>query len=79
MNVTWKMDNKELTVKNGVKLEKDLNKNRFTLIIPKVNSSFGKEIECEVKNEHGTVKRSVALILLGNCFLRLINLNKRFV
>ena len=67
LKVEWIVNNKELinSNKDGIKIEKDLNKNKYSLILTKLNMSID-EIICRASNENGIVERKVKAELLGN-------------
>lgn len=60
--VQWLFNDKELTTREGIKYEKDINNNRYAFIIPKVNSSG--VIKLKATNEYGTVEKTCNLELL---------------
>lgn len=60
-NIIWIFNEKELTVKDGVKIEKDLAKDKYTLVIPKVTNSNVGTFIARASNEYGTVEKSCKL------------------
>ena len=56
-------EEKELTIKDGVRFEKD-SKDKFTLVIPKVTSLQIGTITSRAVNEYGTVEKSCQLDVL---------------
>ena len=62
-NIIWLFNDKEMVnnPKDGIKVEKDLTKDKYTLIIAKVsNNNIGTFI-CKATNEYGTVEKSCKL------------------
>jgi len=60
-NIIWIFNEKELTLKDGVKIEKDLAKDKYTLVIPKVTNSNVGTFIARATNEYGTVEKSCKL------------------
>lgn len=60
--VQWLLNSKELTVRDGGKIEKDVNNNRYALTIPKVNTSG--VITVKASNEYGSTEKSCNINLL---------------
>ena len=50
-----------MTAKDGVKIEKDLAKDKYTLVIPKVTNSNVGTFIARASNEYGTVEKSCKL------------------
>lgn len=71
VTVAWKVNGNVLSTKQGVKFEKDVQANRYALIVPRANANFGQSILCEVSNEHGTVAKQCDLFILGKSALTL--------
>lgn len=67
-NVNWFLNGKELTIKDGVKIEKDGAKDKYVLIIPKVSNAHIGTISVRATNEYGTIEK--------NCLLELLDLPK---
>ena len=60
------INGKEITVKDGVQLEKDLPNNKFTLVIPKANSSaHAGLITIKATNPIGSAQHEFNLNILG--------------
>lgn len=60
------INGKELTTKDGVQIEKDVNNNRYTLVIPKANPTVHAGlITIKAGNAIGTVSHELALHILG--------------
>lgn len=59
--VSWFYDEKELTIKDGVKIEKDILKNTYKLIIPKTNGKSVGVYRVKAFNEFGSETREVEL------------------
>lgn len=60
-NVIWYLNEKELTQKDGVKIEKNTSKNQYSIIFPKVSSTNIGTITVKATNEYGTVEKSCLL------------------
>ena len=60
-NIIWIFNEKEITLKDGVKIEKDLAKDKYTLVIPKVTNSNVGTFIVRATNEYGTVEKSCKL------------------
>jgi hypothetical protein len=60
--VSWLMNGKEITNKDGIRVEKDANKDKYSIVIPKVaiNASF----TVKANNEFGTIEKTVELDVL---------------
>jgi hypothetical protein len=46
-------------------LEKDVNKNIFSLTIKRANNEYEGEITCKAINEHGFIEKVVNLTIIG--------------
>ena len=68
VNVKWIVNDKELISKEGVKLEKDNNKNKFTLTIKRANKEHEGDILCKAENEHGSCEKICNLMLIGKLY-----------
>ena len=66
LNVSWIINEKELTIKDGVRFDKDLAQNRYSLQILRANESKVGAIKVLATNEHGSAERICRLSLLGN-------------
>lgn len=60
-NIIWLLNGKELTTKDGVKIEKDTSKDKYTLIFPKVLATHVGSITVKATNEYGTIEKSCVL------------------
>lgn len=68
------MNGKELTTKDGVQIEKDVNNNKYSLLIPKANPTVHAGlITIKATNNIGTVTHELKLDILG--IYDLLNLN----
>lgn len=65
-NVIWLLNDKELTNRDGVRVEKDANKDKYTLIIPKVTPAHIGKITAKATNEFGSAERSCQLDVLDS-------------
>jgi sporulation protein YlmC with PRC-barrel domain len=61
-NIIWLMNDKEITAKDGIRVEKDANKDKYSIIIPKVTSVASFTIKAS--NEFGTIEKTVQLDVL---------------
>jgi hypothetical protein len=62
--VSWFFNEKELTVKDGVRVEKDVSKDKYTLVIPKVNQNHLGKYTVKAINEFGSDEKSCDLNVL---------------
>lgn len=60
-NIIWLLNGKELTAKDGVRIEKDATKDKYTLIFPKVLAAHIGNITVKATNEYGTIEKSCIL------------------
>ena len=61
------LNGKELTNKDGVQIEKDVNNNKYTLTIPKVNPAVHSGvIVIKASNIINTIQHEINLNVLGN-------------
>jgi hypothetical protein len=61
------INGKELTTKDGVQIEKDVNNNRYSLTIPKANpSAHAGVITIKATNAIGSAQHELSLNILGN-------------
>ncbi len=65
VEVLWFIKGKEIVNKEGMKLEKDTNKNVFSLTIKRSNNEHEGEIVCKALNEYGFVEKVVNLTIIG--------------
>jgi hypothetical protein len=72
VDVLWFINGKEIVRKEGLKLEKDVNKNIFSLTIKRANNEHEGEITCKAINEHGFIEKVVNLTIIGKYFYFLI-------
>ena len=62
--IVWLSNGKELTARDGVRMEKDLNKDKYTLVFPKISPANIGLITVKASNEHGTLEKSCELDVL---------------
>ena len=64
--VSWLLNGKELTNKDGVQFEKDVANNKYSLTIPKVNTNVhAGTITIVAKNPIGSVQHELTLSVNG--------------
>ncbi|MCA9334474.1 immunoglobulin domain-containing protein, partial [Candidatus Saccharibacteria bacterium] len=63
-NVIWLLNDKEFTTRDGVRMEKDVAKDKYTLVLPKVTPAHVGKITARATNEFGTAERSCELDVL---------------
>ena len=63
-NVAWFFSGKEFTARDGVRIEKDQNKDKYSLIIPKVTPAHIGTITVKATNEFGTTEKTCELDVL---------------
>jgi hypothetical protein len=64
--VSWLINGKELTTKDGVQIEKDVANNKYTLTIPKANPAVhAGVITIKASNPIGTITHDLNLNILG--------------
>lgn len=63
-NVIWMLNEKEFTNKDGVRIEKDAAKDKYTLIIPKATQAHIGNITVKATNEFGSAERTCQLDVL---------------
>ena len=63
-SVTWLFNGKEFTSRDGVRMEKDLNKDKYTLVLPKTTPSHVGTITARAINEFGSVEKNAQLDIL---------------
>ena len=67
------MNGKELTTKDGVQIEKDVNNNRYCLSIPKANPAVHMGvITVKAANNIGSAEHAISLNILGEILLSLL-------
>lgn len=75
-NISWLINGKETSSKDAVQIEKDVNLNKYTLIIPKANPSLHSGIiTIRAQNLIGSVQREISLNIQGKLFI--FNENRR--
>jgi hypothetical protein len=62
--VAWSLNGKELTTKDGVRIEKDLPNDKYTLVIPRVALTHIGTVSVKATNEMGSSERSCQLDVL---------------
>jgi hypothetical protein len=62
--VTWSLNGKELTPKDGVRIEKDLPNDKYILVIPKVALTHIGTVSVKAVNDMGSSERSCQLDVL---------------
>jgi len=65
-NVVWLFNGKEFTNRDGVRIEKDVSKDKYTLVIPKVAPANIGTITAKASNEFGTVEKNCELDVLDS-------------
>jgi hypothetical protein len=63
-NVIWLFNGKEFTAKDGVRVEKDVGKDKYILVLPKVTPAHIGTITARATNEFGTSEKSCQLDVL---------------
>jgi uncharacterized metal-binding protein len=63
-NIIWLFNGKELTARDGVRMEKDLSKDKYSLIFPKVGAANIGTITVKAANEFGSVEKNCELDVL---------------
>lgn len=63
-NVIWLFNGKEFTTRDGVRIEKDAAKDKYSLIIPKLTPAHVGTITAKATNEFGTAEKSCQLDVL---------------
>ena len=62
--ISWFFNEKELTIKDGVRLEKDAAKDKYTLVIPKIADKFVGTYTVKAINEFGSDEKQCKLDIL---------------
>ena len=62
-NIIWLMNDKEITAKDGIRVEKDANKDKYSIIIPKVTTVANFTVKAS--NEFGSIEKTCQLDVLG--------------
>lgn len=64
--ISWLINGKELTTKDGVQIEKDVNNNKYALVIPKLNSTTHSGVlTIKASNTIGTAQHEMIISVLG--------------
>jgi hypothetical protein len=63
-NIVWLFNGKEFTNRDGVRIEKDVAKDKYSLVIPKVAPTNIGTITAKATNEFGTVEKNCQLDVL---------------
>ncbi len=63
-NIVWLFNGKELSNRDGVRMEKDLPKDKYTLVFPKVSAANIGTITAKASNEFGTIEKNCELDVL---------------
>ena len=65
-NVIWLFNGKEFTNRDGVRIEKDVSKDKYSLVIPKVTAAHIGTVTAKATNEFGTAEKSCQLDVLDS-------------
>ena len=65
-NIVWLFNGKEFTNRDGVRMEKDVGKDKYTLVLPKVTPAHIGTITAKATNEFGTVEKNCQLDVLDS-------------
>ncbi len=65
-NLIWLLNGKEFTSRDGVRIEKDAAKDKYTLVIPKVTPAHIGTITAKATNEFGSSEKNVLLDVLDS-------------
>lgn len=65
-NLVWLFNGKEFTNRDGVRVEKDVAKDKYTLVIPKVTPAHIGTITAKASNEFGTVEKNCQIDVLDS-------------
>lgn len=65
-NLVWLLNGKEFTNRDGVRIEKDVGKDKYTLVIPKVTPAHIGTITAKASNEFGTVEKNCQVDVLDS-------------
>lgn len=63
-NVIWLFNGKEFTNRDGVRIEKDISKDKYSLIIPKITPAHVGTITVKATNEFGVAEKNCQLDVL---------------
>lgn len=63
-NVIWLFNGKEFTTRDGVRVEKDVTKDKYSLIIPKITQGHVGTITVKATNEYGSLEKNCSLDVL---------------
>ena len=65
-NLVWMLNGKEFTNRDCVRVEKDVSKDKYTLVIPKVTPAHIGTITAKASNEFGTIEKNCQLDVLDS-------------
>ena len=65
-NLVWLFNGKEFTNRDGVRVEKDVAKDKYTLVIPKVTPAHIGTITAKATNEFGTIEKNCQIDVLDS-------------
>ena len=65
-NLVWLFNGKEFTNRDGVRMEKDVGKDKYTLVVPKVTPAHIGTITAKATNEFGSVEKNCQLDVLDS-------------
>jgi hypothetical protein len=65
-NIVWLLNGKEFTNRDGVRIEKDVSKDKYTLVIPKVTPAHIGTVTAKATNEFGSAEKNVQLDVLDS-------------
>jgi hypothetical protein len=63
-NIIWLLNGKEFTSRDGVRMEKDVAKDKYSLVIPKVTQALSGTITAKATNEFGFMEKNCNLDVL---------------
>ena len=74
--ISWSINGRDLTVKDGVQIEKDIPNNKYSLTIPKTNPTLHSGIiSIKATNAIGTSQHDISLNILGKLKMDITKLN----
>lgn len=65
-NLVWLLNGKEFTNRDGVRIEKDAGKDKYSLVVPKITPAHIGTITARASNEFGTVEKNCQLDVLDS-------------
>lgn len=65
-NLVWLLNGKEFTNRDGVRIEKDAGKDKYSLVVPKVTPAHIGTVTARASNEFGTVEKNCQLDVLDS-------------